>query len=204
MEDADALVEPLQHPHFRIIALNHTLGRKLFHQDFGEEAFQSVARLAERLQDHVIAVAVNDHRRQQIRLAIDHTVGVGIFNHQLAVSGRPANSRCKKCAVNGNVLASKKTDRNLRLVAIECASKKVAAFVGEPDHGARSGLGRPNIAAIDPEVARAKAFDAPGGDYHGSFCHWSCGCHGLYARGRGPGSGARRVHLPLLVKLQGG
>ena len=63
MKNADALIQPLEHAHFRIVALDYALGRKLLHENLDSEAFQAIAALAERLQDNVIAVAVDDDAR---------------------------------------------------------------------------------------------------------------------------------------------
>lgn len=74
--------------------------------------------MAERLQNEIVAVLVEDYGWQEVGFAIDQAAGVGILDDQLSVGGGSANPRGEKCPVNGNILPGEQPNGNLRLVAM--------------------------------------------------------------------------------------
>ena len=153
VKHADALFETLEHTHLGVVAFDDALGREPFHKNIDERAFQTVACLAERLKNEIIAIAIDDHRRQQIRFAIDQAAGVGVFDNQVTIGGGPANPRGQECTIDGNVLASQQADRNLRFVAVKRAPDEVSALVNQADDSSRFGARRTNVATVHPKMA---------------------------------------------------
>ena len=130
--------------------------------------------MAQSLQDQIIAIAVDDKRGQQVGLAVDDPVSVGVFNDALAILNGTAQALREKGAVDRNVLARQQPDGDLRLIAVKRTSVESAALVGEPHN--RSGLGvcRADVAAIDPQVPRAQPFHTARADDDRSFFHDAC------------------------------
>ncbi len=149
-------------------------GRKKLHQNFDEQMLVALGSLAERLHNEVIAVAVDDQRRQQIAFAVDHAEGFRVFDNEFAIGNGLLKALGEKCAVDRHVLARQQPDRDLRFVAIESAPVEAPALVGQPHHGARLGLRGANVAAINPQVPEPESLDTSRADDHRSFCQVSC------------------------------
>ncbi len=157
------------------------LGRKKLVQDFDKQFFMSFGALAECLHHKVIAVSVHDQRRQMVSLAVHDAPSFGILNHNFPVRGRLFKPSHEKLPIHRHVLAREQTKRDLRLVAIERASLKASTLIGEPHHRSRFAIARAHVAAIDPEMTCADAFNAARADHRfafgAHFCHELHCCH---------------------------
>ncbi len=86
------LVEAFEQAHLWIIAFEDAFRREEFDQDFDEEVLQAVSRLAQRLYNEIIAVAIDDERRQMVRFAVDEPKGIRVLDNDFAVGGGAANA----------------------------------------------------------------------------------------------------------------
>ena len=71
----DLLLETFEHTHLGIVAGQDAGRRDQLLQQPGDRRLQSIHALRERLDDEVVCVSIDDERRQQIRLAVDESIG---------------------------------------------------------------------------------------------------------------------------------
>ena len=155
----DALIEPFEQPHLRIVALDDSARRKKLHQQINEQRLESVHRLAKILHGEVFAVAIHHQRRNLVRLAIYQAEDFGIADGALAEIGSGAQAVAQKSAVHFHIIMGDQTDGDLRAVAIESPAQKPAALIHHAHHRAGLGIGRAHIASIDPQMARSKTLN---------------------------------------------
>ena len=69
------LLETFERTHLGIVAGQDAGRREQFLQQRGDRRLQSIHALRERLHDEIVGVSIDDERRQQIRLAVDESIG---------------------------------------------------------------------------------------------------------------------------------
>jgi hypothetical protein len=74
VEHLDALLEPLEQPHARIVPREDAGGVHEVHEDLRDLGHQPIDALRQRLQHEVVAVAIDDERRQPIGFPVDETI----------------------------------------------------------------------------------------------------------------------------------
>src|ERR1700693_801715 len=119
LQDADFLFKAFEQTHFGIVALEDAFGRELLDQDFAEKALIAFTGLAERLDNEVISVGIDDDGGQQVGFAIDQAIRVGIFDDGFSIGRGSADALGEKSAVDGNVFAREQADGDLRFVAVK-------------------------------------------------------------------------------------
>jgi hypothetical protein len=155
VENRDALFEAFEKADFRIVALDDSERRKKLDEELDQHRFDSLHGLAEILHDEIVAVAIDDKRRDGVCFAVDEAVGFGICDGAFAEFGGSEKALAKKRPVYGDVLRGNEADGNLGAIAVKRAPVETAALIKEAHDGARFGINPADVTAINPLVARA-------------------------------------------------
>ncbi len=142
---------------------------------------QPIGRLRQRLEDEVVAVAIDDERRQQVAFAVDEAIGGGVDLQRLAEpdrliepvapAARPPSRRLLSTRPFRRRSALRhQADGDLRAIAVKASPtgrpRGPTTWTTSPP--AASDIGQ--IAPVNPEVAGLRAFDAARGQSDGR-CH---------------------------------
>ncbi len=104
---------------------------------------QPVHALRQRLDDEVVAVAIDDERRQQIGLAVNQPIRRRVDAERARGTPRAASIRPFKQLVVGRPLAvGQHADRDLRSIAVQRVAERPAARRCAPRHDRRPPPGR--------------------------------------------------------------
>ncbi len=124
--------------------------------------------LRQRLHDEVVAVTIDDERRQQIRLAMHEPIGVGVERQRLRGSAmRVLEPRAHERLVGRRLAARQHPDRNLRSIAEERVADRAMPRTDHLDDVAGGRLDVHDVGAIDPRMPAADPLLAARGDGHG-------------------------------------
>lgn len=140
VKNADALVEGFEDANPGIISFEDAFGREKFDQDLNEHVLVAFSSLAQRLDDEVIAIAVDNEGGKQVRFAVNQAVRFRVFDDSFAIVGGARETCSEKGAVDCHIVWGDEPDRDLRFVAEESAAVKTRAFVCEANNGARFSL----------------------------------------------------------------
>src|ERR1039458_3826477 len=152
----------LQFANVRIDALDDAGLGKVFGDGVEDRLPQVLAieSLGERLQGKHIVVLVEDDAGQQVGLAEDHAIGIGVARDLCAKANCGGNALPQeRCELRfADFVASQEADRNLRCTAVERRSQMAAALIADMHQRSSSSLGgRHEIGAIDPQVSASQA-----------------------------------------------
>ena len=76
--DLDLLLEAFEQADLGVVARQHALGAGELDQQRHQRRHQPIHALRQRLQHQVVAVAIDDERRQQVGLAVNQSVRGGV------------------------------------------------------------------------------------------------------------------------------
>ena len=120
----------------------------------------AIESLSQRLHGKHIVVLVDDEPGQQVGLAEDHAVGIGVAGDLLAKADSSGNALAQQGweLRFADFVASQKADRNLRCAAVERRTELAAALIAHLNQrSGRSLGGRHKIGAINPQVSAPQA-----------------------------------------------
>ena len=101
----------------------------------------------------MLAVAIDDERRQEICLTVNDPVRRRIDRKRVTKRDRPLNPIPQELIVGGGVAAGQHPDRNLRPVAVECVPEGPATRPAHHNPIAGLRLRVDQVGAIHPRVA---------------------------------------------------
>ena len=126
----------------------------------GDDRIQALSDAqSRRLDDEIVAVAIDDDGWEQVGFAVDDAVRGGVNRQRLPEGERvfdPLSDQRVVCRLLG---ARQHAERDLRFVAVEGRPERPPAAQALHDH-AVAGLrpGGLDVTAVDPRMARSKAF----------------------------------------------
>ena len=134
VQHLDRLRQSFERPHLRIVPRQDAGRLEQLHAACRVTAGQqAIHALRQRLHHQIVAVSIDDERRQQVRFAVNQPVGVGVEPQRLAVAERlleTARARAARPAAPRRASAS--VIANLRPVAEQAHSRACAAAARAP------------------------------------------------------------------------
>ena len=113
-EHLDALLEPLEEPRARVVARENAARVQKIVQRRDDRWQQTIHPLRQRLHDEVVAVAIDDERRQQIGLAVDEAVCRRVDGERLAERDRRLDAPAYQPVVRRLLAVRQHPKRDLR------------------------------------------------------------------------------------------
>ena len=95
-------------------------------QGVDDSGMQAIHALRQRLHDQVIAVAIDDQRREQVGLAVHQAVGRGVERQRRAEGHRAFQTGADERGQLGRLADREHPDRDLRAVAEERGASRRA------------------------------------------------------------------------------
>ena len=167
-EDVDALFEPLERSCARIVAGQNAARLQPIAERGDDRRQTSIHRLRQRLHDQVVAVIVDDQRRQQIGFAVDEAVGGRVDAERLAKRDRgveaAADQRVRVESVG--IAVGEHAQRDLRPVAVQRMAERARARSAHQHDVARLRAHVGHVRTIDPRMAVAQPLLAASRDHH--------------------------------------
>ena len=100
MQDFDLLIEPFELADLRIVARQHAFGAGELDEQRRERRAKAIHALRQRLHDEIVVIAIDDQRRQQIRLAVHQPVRRGVDLQRRAERDRAIEAAAPECLVD--------------------------------------------------------------------------------------------------------
>ena len=157
VEHLDALLEPFEQPDARIVPGQDSRRLHQLHQRRGDLRQAPVDALRERLHDQVIAVLVDDERRQAVRFAMHQPVRRRVELQQVPIRDRRRQAPLDEVRRRRRGAELDEAQRDLGLVAEERVSGRAAALGSHLDEIAGGGIGGQNVAPVNPWMPGARA-----------------------------------------------
>ena len=99
VQHLDRLLEPFERAHLGIVARQDARRREQLDEQLRHRRQQAIHALRQRLHDQVVAVAIDDERRQQIGFAVHQPVGGRVELQRCRGTGSPVSSRARSSDV---------------------------------------------------------------------------------------------------------
>ena len=147
-QHVDALLQAFEQPRARIVARENAARLQPARQASRRRRQQAVHALRQRLDDEIVAVPIDDERRQQVGFAVNQPIG-GRVDVERPRNAIAASIRCRRSAsiAGGIVAVGEHADGNLRSVAVERVAERAAARL-------RTGTRSPGSARTSTTSAR--------------------------------------------------
>jgi hypothetical protein len=137
----DALLEPLERPHLRVVSRQDPRGRHQRRQHPRERGQQAIDRLRQRLHHQVVAIPIDDERGEQIGLTVYQPVGGCVEPQRITEAHRLLQTRSDQGLVRHHLAARQHANRNLRSVAEERVADDALTRADDADDVAAGGVG---------------------------------------------------------------
>src|SRR6185295_7075687 len=168
VEQADALVEALQRPHARVVALEDSRRPQQLDEDPDQLVLARLGALRQCLDDEMISVAVDDQRGEAVAFAVDQPARGGSLRHRLP----PAHGGLDPVAqerLGERVAAIDHAEADLRPRRVEREAERAPPGAlhlhdragGDPRGAHDVGPEDPGVAAQDAHLTLAADDDRP-------------------------------------------
>ena len=134
VEDLDALLETLEEADPRVVSRQDAGRREQLDEQRRDLRQHPVGRLRQRLHHEVVAVAIDDQPRQQVRLAVHQPAGGGVEPERGAKLACLAETLPPHRQIRRRRGAGKQPQGDLRSIAVERVTRVLAAVVDDGDH----------------------------------------------------------------------
>ena len=124
---------------------------------------QTIGALRQRLQRDVVAILVDDERRNEIAFAVHQPIRAGVDIEPRPKRDGLLEPRSPEAAIDGDIVACQNPQRYLRAIAVKSASQKPAVRRVDAHDGARLRTSVGHVAAVHPEMAVLNPLCAAGG-----------------------------------------
>ncbi len=123
--------------------------------------------LGKDLEGKDVVVAVDDEAGEEVGLAEDHAIGVGVFDELLAIGDGLADALADEGGKIRDGGVRKHADGDLGGAAVEGGAQRLSAIVGDADQRARGDAVGGDVGAVDPDVSVFEAGGTAAGDFDG-------------------------------------
>ena len=172
-EHAGSQLQSFRTAHRRIVALDDRSRAEHASQRLDDQLLPHVHRERQRLQHELIAVAIDDHARQSVALAPDHSAQPRIHAATRAIFHRLCDAALEKIEIERLFPARETPRHDLRFAVVDRAADEVILAVLQRDDVAIGGIAErlQHLAGEDPVVAvedaRARFDDEAGHEKSG-------------------------------------
>ena len=168
MEDRDLSIESFERSDLGVVAGEDACRRRHLDQELDDVGQQAIDGLRKRLDDEIVAVAIDDERWQQVAFSVNEAIGGGVEREVPAEGQRLLQPLAPQVAIGGTFSAREHAERDLRRRAVERVAHHPAAAVGDAHGVARRSRHGGDVTPVDPKVARGHPLDGArrnGGDW---------------------------------------
>ncbi len=165
VQHLDLLLEAFERADFRIVAREDAFRAGHLGEQPDQRRRQAIHPLRQGLHHEIVAVAIDDQRRQQVGLAVHEAEGGGVDLQRVAEANRGVEPRAPERLVDRHLIrrhcARDHADRDLRLIAEERVAEDAIARPAHFDD--RAGIGVDDVGdvgSIDPRMSAADAIFA--------------------------------------------
>ena len=164
--DQHLRLEPFEGADLGVVA-DQDAGRPEPIAEHGDDLrLQPLGRLRQRLHHEIVAVAIDDQRRQQVALAVDQPIGGGVDGQRLTEADRLIESSAEEIGTDDGAAGGEEPQRNLGTVAVESRPERPAARPQDLDDVAGRRRHLAEVGPINPNVSRLCALYAARRDDH--------------------------------------
>ena len=142
MKDFHLLLEPLEQAHARIVAREDPGGPDELRQRRRDLRQPAIGPLRQRLHDQVVAVPIDDQRRQPVRLAVDEPVRRRVERQRLAIGDRRGQAPLDEIGGGRRRAELDHPQGDLGLVAEQRVADRTPALLAHLHEVARRRVGR--------------------------------------------------------------
>ena len=126
-QDLDPLLEPFEHSRPRIVARENPARLQQLGEHRRQRRQQPIHPLRQRLNDQVVAVAVDNQRRQEVRFAVHQPIRARVDRERLAKRDRRFETPADQREVGRRVAVRQHAERDLRAVAVERGPERASS-----------------------------------------------------------------------------
>ncbi len=173
VQDIDALLEPLEQAHARIVPREHARGAGEIDQDRQQRRQMPVHPLRQCLDDENVCVAIDDQRRQHVCLSMHEPERCRVDGQRLAKGQGRRQPLVPEGVVHLLVPTGEHAQADLRSIAVEGTAQEPLTRTQHLDDGPRVGRDIVDVTLVDPGMpAPDSSFGTRGDD--GCGYHVSC------------------------------